>query len=269
VRAHASGILTVVAGIPVPLVICRAKTEDERRRGGIYKAEWTIQPYGRRTGETDGRWTEAVWSFAPVRTIRMFGGMVIANGSKASAKTTAMCGISDLLKDYCTVLITARQDTMRLQISEHGLHAGAWGFMLASRMCRFEDASLRSSSLRLTHILFAVRRSIVDSRRRSSSARRGPLPMAAIHWAWSRSSRPSSQGARPAGVILALGWGHSEYSQCPGYLGTSPPSRLASGSVSSQGRWRPAAKVVQLGLGCQVTPPMLPRRGPLAVSSRT
>ena len=25
--------------------------------------------------------------------------------------------------------------------------------------------------------------------------------------AWSRSSHPSSQGARPAGMILALGWG--------------------------------------------------------------
>jgi hypothetical protein len=30
--------------------------------------------------------------------------------------------------------------------------AGAWGFMLASHMCRFEDDLLLSSSLRLTHI---------------------------------------------------------------------------------------------------------------------
>ena len=30
---------------------------------------------------------------------------------------------------------------------------------------------------------------------------------AVFHRAWSRSSHPSSQGARPAGVILALGWG--------------------------------------------------------------
>ena len=47
--------------------------------------------------------TEAVWSFAPVKTIRMFGGMVIANGSKASTKTTAMCGISDLKTFKTTV----------------------------------------------------------------------------------------------------------------------------------------------------------------------
>ena len=38
--------------------------------------------------------------------------------------------------------------------------AGAWGFMLASHMCRFEDDLLLSSSLRLTHILLAVCRSI-------------------------------------------------------------------------------------------------------------
>ncbi len=35
--------------------------------------------------------------------------------------------------------------------------------------------------------------------------------------AWSRSSHPSSQGARPAGMILALGWGYSEYSQYSQY----------------------------------------------------
>ena len=38
--------------------------------------------------------------------------------------------------------------------------AGAWGFMLASHMCRFEDDLLPSSSLRLAHILLAVCRSI-------------------------------------------------------------------------------------------------------------
>jgi hypothetical protein len=41
--------------------------------------------------------------------------------------------------------------------------AGAWGFMLAPHMCRFEDdllLSLLSSSLRLTHMLLAVCRSI-------------------------------------------------------------------------------------------------------------
>ncbi len=33
------------------------------------------------------------------------------------------------------------------------------------------------------------------------------------HRAWSRSSLATSQGDFPAGVILALGWGYSEYSQ--------------------------------------------------------
>jgi hypothetical protein len=35
--------------------------------------------------------------------------------------------------------------------------------------------------------------------------------------AWSRSSLATSQGDFPAGVILALGWGYSEYSQYAQY----------------------------------------------------
>jgi hypothetical protein len=44
-------------------------------------------------------------------------------------------------------------------ISEYGLQV-LGVFMLASHMCRFEDDLLLSSSLRLTHILLAVCRSI-------------------------------------------------------------------------------------------------------------
>ncbi len=115
--------------------------------------------------------------------------------------------------------------------------AGAWGFMLAFRMCRFEDASLLSSSLRLTHILFAVRRS---DRKLSppESLRPAGAPANGCHLLGLVAELSPKLARGPAGrgdfgprmgVLLVL--------TVPGYLGTSPPSRLASGSVSSQGRW--------------------------------